>query len=38
MNMDVITMQDCIDMHDKKGQATVINDGAVVCFTAEQED
>lgn len=37
MNMDAITVQDCIDMYQKKGQATVINDGAVVCFIAEQE-
>lgn len=35
MNMDVITVQDCIDMHEKKGQATVINDGIVLGFEEE---
>lgn len=35
MNMDVITVQDCIDMHEKKRQATVINDGIVLGFEEE---
>lgn len=32
MNMENITVQDCIDMYEKKGQATVINDGEVKDF------
>lgn len=32
MNMEAITVQDCIDMYEKKGQAAVINDGEVKDF------
>ena len=32
MNMENITVQDCIDMYEKKGQAAVINDGEVKDF------
>ena len=32
MNMAAVTLEDCIDMYEKKGKETVINDGAVVCF------
>lgn len=36
MNMENITLQDCIDMMQKKGQAAVINDGQVVTFVTEK--
>lgn len=36
MNLEVITIQDCIDMYEKKGQATIINDGKVVGFISEK--
>ena len=32
MNMENITVQDCIDMYEKKGQAVIINDGEVKDF------
>lgn len=32
MNLDAVTVQDCIDMYDLKGYATVINDGRVSGF------
>ena len=30
MNMEAITLQDCIDNYEKKDQAAVINDGQVL--------
>ena len=30
MNMEAITLQDCIDNYEKKDQAAVINDGQVI--------
>lgn len=36
MNLEVITIQDCIDMYDKKGQSTIINDGKIVGFYPEK--
>lgn len=32
MNLDAVTVQDCIDLYDLKGYATVINDGRVSGF------
>lgn len=37
MNMKAITLQDCIDMYEKKGQAAVINDGQVLGFEQVEE-
>lgn len=37
MNMENITVQDCIDMYEKKGQAAVINDGQVLGFEQVEE-
>ncbi len=36
MNLEVVTIQDCIDMHEKKSQATIINDGKVIDFIPEK--
>lgn len=36
MNLETITIQDCLDMYGEKNQATVINDGKVVGFVAEK--
>lgn len=33
MNLETITVQDCIDMYKKKRQAVIINDGKVKGFT-----
>lgn len=35
MNLSAVTLQDCIDLYEKKGKETIINDGAVVCFVQE---
>lgn len=35
MNLSAVTLQDCIDMYEKKGKAVEISDGAVVCFIEE---
>ncbi len=37
MNMEAITLQDCIDNYEKKGQAAVINDGQVLGFEQVEE-
>lgn len=37
MNMEIITIQDCLDMCDKKGMFAIINDGNVVEFRKECE-
>lgn len=32
MNLEVVTIQDCLDMCEKKGCRVVIEDGKVICF------
>ena len=32
MNLEVITIQDCLDMYEKKGQSVIINDGKIIAF------
>ena len=36
MNLDVVTIQDCIDMYDLKEYSTTLNDGKVIGFKAEK--
>lgn len=36
MNKEIITIQDCIDMYDKKNQAVILNDGKVIDFVKEK--
>lgn len=36
MNLEVITVQDCIDMFDLKDQSTIINDGKVIGFKGKE--
>jgi len=35
MNLEAVTIQDCLDMYEKKGYATVIDDGRISFFTKE---
>lgn len=35
MNLQTVTVGDCLDMYDKKGQSTIINDGKVIGFQQE---
>ena len=35
INRDVITVEDCIDMAEKKNMYAVINDGKVIDFVEE---
>ena len=37
MNMETITLQDCIDNYEKKDQAAHINDGQVLGFEQVEE-
>lgn len=36
MNLEVATIQDCIDMYDLKNQAVILNDGKVIGFTEKE--
>lgn len=38
MNRNAVTIEDCIDMHDKRGYYTVINDGELIGFRKETEN
>jgi len=38
INYDVVTIEDCVDMYDKRGITTVINDGKVVEFKGEADE
>ena len=33
MNLSAVTVEDCIDLYEKKGKETLINDGEIVGFT-----
>ena len=35
MNLEAVTIQDCLDMYEKKGYATVIDDDRISFFTKE---
>lgn len=35
MNMESITIEDCLDMHYRKGKETIINDGKIIGFQEE---
>lgn len=37
VNMEVITVQDCIDMYEKKEMITLISDGKIVGFFDQKE-
>lgn len=36
MNLEAITIQDCLDMYQKKNKAAIINDGEVIDFVSEE--
>jgi len=36
VNKEVVTIQDCLDMYEEKGNATLINDGKVIDFVTEE--
>lgn len=38
MNMNCMTIQDCMDMHTFKGKAVILNDGKVVGFREERDE
>ncbi|WP_281532075.1 hypothetical protein [Anaerocolumna aminovalerica] len=37
MNNEVITIQDCLDMYEKKNRVTVLGNGQVVSFSREKK-
>lgn len=36
LNINNITIQDCVELKDLKGQSTVINDGKIIKFIQEE--
>ncbi len=38
MNVEVITVQDCIEMYERKNKAVILKDGRVAGFSYEKED
>ena len=36
IELDEVTLEDCIDLHEKKGIATVINNGRIENFVEEE--
>ncbi len=36
MNYENVTIEDCIDMYEKKGKVAVINDGKILNFVPEE--
>lgn len=37
VELDNVTLQDCIDLFEKKNKRTVINDGCIVDFVKEED-
>ena len=35
LNLNIITWQECVDLHRLKGISTVINDGKIIGFVEE---
>jgi len=38
INLETVTIQDCIDNHKMKGQAVTLNDGSVIKFIDKGRD
>lgn len=38
MNLDEVTIQDCIDMYHMKGQIAIIENGKVIGFQGERKN
>lgn len=38
MNREAITLEDCLDMYEKRNKATIINDGQVIMFISENKE
>lgn len=36
MNLEKVTVQNCIDMYDLKNQTVILNDGKVIGFTEKE--
>lgn len=36
INFEAVTLEDCIDMYEKRGMVSVVSAGNVVCFTKEE--
>lgn len=35
IELDRVTLEDCIELHDKKNISTIINDGRIINFVEE---
>ncbi len=38
MNLENVTIQDCLDMYEKKEYITIINDGKVIDFISQKNE
>lgn len=38
MNLKIVTVQDCMDMYQFKGQCVIINDGEVLGFESDVKE
>lgn len=38
INYAAVTLEDCIDMYEKRGRATVVSAGVVIGFAEDKED
>lgn len=38
MNIEKITLEDCLDLYEKKGIVTILKDGKVIGFQKETEE
>lgn len=36
MNLETVTIGDCIDMYEKKGKSAIISDGKLIGFQQEE--
>ena len=37
IELDEVTLEDCMDLYEKKGISTIINDGRIVNFMKESD-
>lgn len=37
IDLDMVTLEDCETLYDKKGITTILNDGRIVNFTKEDD-
>lgn len=38
MNIKIVTLEDCVEMYERKNQVSVIENGEIVCFRSEKKE